>query len=166
MVDSSNEEFFESMLATLDFEQSADNYRVRYVYKKGKVTTNYVDEEGNKLTASKVDTYYYGETYTTTAKSFDDYELIETKGTESAKVNTRETTVTYVYQFVMGQGDDEPTEDPIEEPIETPVEEEKKEEATNLVQTGEEVDYSLMTSAFITASLMVIALKTKKKNNN
>ena len=37
VVDSSNEEFFESMLNTLDFEQSADNYRVRYVYKKGKV---------------------------------------------------------------------------------------------------------------------------------
>ena len=37
VVDSSNEEFFESMLSTLDFEETADNYRVRYVYKKGKV---------------------------------------------------------------------------------------------------------------------------------
>ena len=39
------------------------------------------------------------------------------------------------------------------------------EEPTNLVQTGSEVDYSLMTSALITISLMAIALKTKKKNN-
>ena len=37
VVNSNNEEFFESMLATLDFEETADNYRVRYVYKKGKV---------------------------------------------------------------------------------------------------------------------------------
>ena len=37
IVDDSNKDFFDSLLTTLDFEQSADNYRIRYVYKKGKV---------------------------------------------------------------------------------------------------------------------------------
>ena len=37
VIDNSNKEFFDSMLTTLDFEQSADNYRVRYVYQKGNV---------------------------------------------------------------------------------------------------------------------------------
>lgn len=129
------------------------------VYKKGKVTTKYVDEDGKVLAKDKVDTYYYGEKYTTSAETFEDYELIETKGNESGKVETRETTVTYIYQFVMGQGDDEPTEELIEEPIVVP-------EEPAVVQTGSEVDYSLMTSAFITASLMALAIYSKKKKNN
>ena len=129
------------------------------VYKKGKVTIKYVDEDGKSLAKDKVNTYYYGEKYTTSAETFENYELIETKGTENGKVETRETTVTYIYQFVMGQGDDEPTEDPIEEPIVVP-------EEPVVVQTGSEVDYSLMTSAFITASLMALAIYSKKKKNN
>ena len=131
------------------------------VMKKGKVTTNYVDEDGKELTTSTVDSYYYGESYTTKAKEFTDYELIETKGKESGEVNTRETSVTYIYQFTGGQGDDEPEEDPEEEPIEEP---EEKEEPV-VVQTGSKFDYSIMSSALITISLIGLAIVSKKRNN-
>ena len=121
------------------------------VMKKGKVITNYVDEDGKELTTPTVDSYYYGENYTTTAKEFTDYELIETKGTESGKVNTRETEVTYIYQFVGGQGGDEDPEEEPEEPI--------------VVQTGSEIDYSIMSSTVIVLSLIGFSILSKKKNN-
>ena len=126
-----------------------NNYTsIKIVAKKGVVIINYVDDHGKTIKESEKVEYYYYSDYETKAATIDGYELIEIDGTEKGSVDKDEIVVTYVYQYVLGQGG-----------------EEEKEEPTNLVQTGEEVDYSLMTSAFITASLIVLALRTKKKNN-
>ena len=36
-INENNKEFFNSMLEILDFKQTADNHRIRYIYQKGKV---------------------------------------------------------------------------------------------------------------------------------
>lgn len=120
------------------------------IVSKGNVIAKYVDEDGKDLLNSTKDTYYYGQEYKTTSKTIDNYELIKTEGEETGIVKAPETTVTYVYQFIMGEGGDDIDPEPIPEPI--------------VVQTGVEVDYSIMTSSLVTASLLVIALRTKKKN--
>ncbi len=48
-INKNNEEFFNSLLNTLDFEQSADNYRIRYIYKKGNVTFEIDDYTSPKM---------------------------------------------------------------------------------------------------------------------
>lgn len=110
-----------------------------------KVVTKYVDDYGKTLAEDVVEEYLDGKEYKTEEKTFEGYELIKVEGEKTGTINASDVEVTYVYQYVLGEGGEE--------------------EPTNLVQTGEEVDYSLMTSALITISLMAIALKTKKKNN-
>lgn len=122
---------------------------IKMVAKKGVVIINYVDENGKPLKESETVEYYYYEDYETKASSFEDYELIEVEGLEKGTIEQDETVVTYIYQFTSGQGNDEPEVEP------------KKE----LVQTGSEVDYSIMTSAFITISLIGLAIYTHKKQN-
>lgn len=124
------------------------NIAARITTKKYKVVAKYVDEDGKELTTAVVEEYLDGKEYKTEEKTFEGYELIEVKGERTGTINKEDVEVIYIYQFVLGEGGDE-----------------KEEEPTNLVQTGSEVDYSLMTSALITVSLMAIALKTKKKNN-
>jgi hypothetical protein len=113
------------------------------VAKKGIVIINYVDENGKTLKESETVEYYYYEDYETKAAIIDGYELIEVKGLEKGTIEQDETIVTYIYQFVLGEGGEE----------------------FDIVQTGSEVDYSLMSSALITLSLIGLALYTKKKNN-
>ena len=132
------------------FQSYSYFYNVNYQLQatKGNVIARYVDEDGKELTTEVISSGYINTEYKSEAKEFDGYELIEVKGKETGIYTKEDIVVTYVYQFVLGEGG-----------------EEEKEEPTNLVQTGSEVDYSLMTSALITISLMAIALKTKKKNN-
>ena len=113
-----------------------------------KVTVKYVDDYGKTLAEDVVEEYLDGKEYKTEEKTFEGYELTEVKGERTGTINKKDVEVIYIYQFVLGEGGDE-----------------KEEEPTNLVQTGSEVDHSLMTSALITASLIVLALRTKKKNN-
>ncbi len=116
---------------------------IKMVAKKGIVIINYVDENGKTLKESETVEYYYYEDYETKAAIIDGYELIEVKGLEKGTIEQDETIVTYIYQFVLGEGGEE----------------------FDIVQTGSEVDYSLMSSALITLSLIGLALYTKKKNN-
>lgn len=116
---------------------------IKMVAKKGVVIINYIDENGNTLKESETVEYYYYEDYETKAAIIDGYELIEVKGLEKGTIEQDETIVTYIYQFVLGEGGEE----------------------FDIVQTGSEVDYSLMSSALITLSLIGLALYTKKKNN-
>ena len=124
------------------------NYRfgiytsIKMVAKKGVVIINYVDENGKPLQKSETVEYYYYEDYETKAASFEDYELIEIVGLEKGTIEQDETVVTYIYQFIGGQGGEEEKE---------------------VVQTGSEIDYSIMTSAFITISLIGLAIYSNRK---
>ena len=48
-INKTNAEFFDSILNILDFEQSADNYRIRYIYKKDNVTFEIDDYSSPKM---------------------------------------------------------------------------------------------------------------------
>jgi len=111
-----------------------------------KVITNYVDVDGNVLAEKvieldKID----GEEYTTEEKVFEGYELVKVIGERNGTIEASDVEVTYVYEYVMGQGGEE--------------EKEEKE----VVQTGSEIDYSIMTSAFITISLIGLAIYSNRK---
>lgn len=111
-----------------------------------KVITNYVDVDGNVLAEKvieldKID----GDEYTTEEKVFEGYELVKVIGERNGNIEAADVEVTYVYEYVMGEGGEE--------------EKEEKE----VVQTGSEIDYSIMTSAFITISLIGLAIYSNRK---
>ena len=123
---------------SLGFKLEADSY---------KVITNYVDVEGNVLAEQVIESYKFtGDEYTTEEKTFEGYELVKVIGDKTGSIEDADVEVTYVYEFVMGEGGEDFTDE-------------------ELVQTGSEIDYSLMSSALITLSLIGLALYSKKKNN-
>lgn len=67
----------------------------------------YVDEEGNKLTNDVLLEGEIGEAYTTEAKKFDGYDLLEIKGEPRGDYTEKQQTVTYIYQL---KGEDKQTE--------------------------------------------------------
>lgn len=86
-----------------------DNTTVTYKYKKnavtppapvekGTVTVNYVDENGQPITASDNLSGNVGDNYSTSAKTIDGYTLIETPANASGKYTKGNTTVTYKYK--------------------------------------------------------------------
>jgi hypothetical protein len=108
-----------------------------------KVITNYVDVDGNVLAEKvieldKID----GDEYTTEEKVFEGYELVKVIGERNGTIEAADVEVTYVYEYVMGEGGEEEKE---------------------VVQTGSEIDYSIMTSAFITISLIGLAIYSNRK---
>ena len=117
---------------------------IKMVAKKGILIINYVDDNGNTLKESERIEYYYYEVYETKAADIKDYELIKVEGIEKGTIEADETIVTYIYQYVMGEGGEE----------------------FDVVQTGSDIDYSLMSSAAITLSLIGLAIYSKRKHNN
>ena len=115
-------------------------YAIPYV-----VYVNYIDVDGNVL-ADQVVEYnkYTGDEYKTVAKDIKDYELVRIDGEATGVIQDKDVVVTYVYEFVMGEGGEE----------------------FDVVQTGSEIDYSLMSSALVTLSLIGIAIISKKRRNN
>ncbi len=121
---------------SLGFKLTTDMY---------KVITNYVDVDGNVLHEQVIETDKLdGDPYTTEEKVFEGYELVKVIGERTGEIESADVEVTYVYEFIMGEGGEEEKE---------------------VVQTGSEVDYSIMTSAFITISLIGLAIYTHKKQN-
>ena len=111
---------------------------------KYKVVAKYIDVDGNSLAQNVVNEYFDGKAYTTEEKVFEGYELVKVIGERTGEIESADVEVTYVYEFVMGEGGEEEKE---------------------VVQTGSEVDYSIITSAFITISLIGLAIYTHKKQN-
>ena len=108
------------------------------------VYTNYVDQDGRVIADQEyIHGLHTGDEYTTTEKSIEGYELKRVDGERTGIIGEKNVTVTYEYEFVMGEGGEE----------------------FDVVQTGSEIDYSLMSSAAITLSLIGLALYSKKKNN-
>ena len=108
------------------------------------VVVNYVDVDGNVIAEQEtIKNLKPEEEYKTEEKTIEGYQLVRVDGEKSGLIDSEDITVTYVYEFVMGEGGEE----------------------FDVVQTGSEVDYSVMSSALITLSLIGLALYSKKKNN-
>lgn len=124
---------------------------VIYYYKKdmGKVITKYVDEDGKVLLEETTTNGQVGTDYQTSPASITDYELINTIGEEKGKYTKEDIIVTYVYQFVMGEGGDETPKEP------------------DIPYTGIESDsYLLEYSLMGTSALGLILLAILKKKFN
>ena len=75
------------------------------------VIIRYVDEDNKELLESKTNTGQVGTDYETNSETIEGYELIKTIGNETGKYAEEDITVTYVYQYVMGEGGDDNTPD-------------------------------------------------------
>ena len=110
-----------------------------------KVVVNYVDEDGKELEESVTLEGKVKEEYKTEAKEIKDYELIKVEGEETGLFTEEEITVTYVYQFVMGQGEEEDDDD--------------------IVNTGSTINVTLMSAVTVIVSALALSLVSKKRNN-
>lgn len=124
---------------------------VIYYYKKdmGKVITKYVDEDGKVLLEETTTNGQVGTDYQTSPATITDYELINTIGEVKGKYTKEDIVVTYVYQFVMGEGGDDTNGEP------------------DIPYTGIENDsYLLEYSLMGTSALGLILLSILKKKFN
>lgn len=124
---------------------------VIYYYKKdmGKVITKYVDEDGKVLLEETTTNGQVGTDYQTSPATITDYELINTIGEVKGKYTKEDIVVTYVYQFVMGEGGDDTKVEP------------------DIPYTGIESDsYLLEYSLMSTSALGLILLAILKKKFN
>lgn len=127
---------------------------VIYYYKKdiGKVITRYVDEDGKILLDETTTNGQVGTDYQTSPATITDYELKNVIGEEKGKYTKENIIVTYVYEYVMGQGGDDTTTT-LEEP--------------GIPYTGIDsenyiLEYSLMGTSILGIALLLIL---KKKFN-
>lgn len=124
---------------------------VIYYYKKdmGKVITKYVDEDGKALLEETTTNGQVGTDYQTSPATITDYELINTIGEVKGTYTKEDIVVTYVYQFVMGEGGDDTNGEP------------------DIPYTGIESDsYLLEYSLMGTSALGLILLAILKKKFN
>ena len=124
---------------------------VIYYYKKdmGKVITKYVDEDGKVLLEETTTNGQVGTDYQTSPATITNYELINTIGEVKGKYTKEDIVVTYVYQFVMGEGGDDTNVEP------------------DIPYTGIESDsYLLEYSLMVTSALGLILLAILKKKFN
>ena len=66
----------------------------------GKLTVKYVDENGKNLTDEIVSEDQIKKAYKTSAKSFENYELVKVIGNEEGYYDVNDTEVVYVYRFI------------------------------------------------------------------
>lgn len=127
-----------------------ENEDVIYYYQKvnGKLTINYIDDNGNTLLPSEEFIKQTGTDYQIEAKTIENYELSKVIGNEKGIYTKEDSVVTYVYEYVMGQGD---MKDPIEE-----------KPYTGITETNNTLDYILASSSLLSAAILVIL---KKKFN-
>lgn len=108
----------------------------------GKLVIKFVDNKGNTLSDTLEYTDIAGTDYTTSAKEFDDYELIEIKGNQTGKYSKETTEVIYVYEFVSE--DDENDDFPI---------------------TGVTDNYATEIATIISTMLLITSIIFKKRFN-
>ena len=127
-----------------------ENEDVIYYYQKvnGKLIINYIDDKGNTLLPSEEFIKQTGTDYQTEAKTIENYELSKVIGNEKGIYTKENSVVTYVYEYVMGQGD---MKDPIEE-----------KPYTGITETNNTLDYIIASSSLLSAAILVIL---KKKFN-
>lgn len=79
---------------------------------KAKVIAHYVDQDGNTISKDEILNGYVDDTYKTIQKEIEGYEFLEVQGNEEGKYTIKDIEVTYIYEYVHGEGDGE---DPKEE---------------------------------------------------
>ena len=121
---------------------------VIYYYKKdmGKVITRYIDEEGKVLLDETTTSGQVGTDYITSPATITDYELINVIGEEKGKYTKEDIIVTYVYQYVMGEGGDDTPDIPY----------------TGIENDSYILEYSLMGTSAL--GLILLAILKKKFN--
>lgn len=72
----------------------------------GNVTVRYIDDEGKELSKNIILRGKVDSEYTSSAKEFEYYELIEVKGNKTGKYTLDNQEVIYIYSFVGGMGGD------------------------------------------------------------
>lgn len=83
---------------TSDFSTTSGGYLSLNLLGQGTVSVNYIDENENILAEPILLSGIEGESYQTASKTFEGYTLKEVKGNESGSFNSKEQSVTYVYQ--------------------------------------------------------------------
>ena len=83
-----------------------------YTAEKGKVIARYIDVKGNVLHEEIIMVGMVNKEYKTNALEFNGYELIKNEGKETGLYQTEDQVVTYIYEFVDGEGGDETPEIP------------------------------------------------------
>ena len=93
-------------------EKTSGNYTNKLTLKAahglyGNVTVRYIDDEGKELSENIILRGKVDSEYTSSAKEFEYYELIEVKGNKTGKYTLDNQEVIYIYSFVGGIGGDD-----------------------------------------------------------
>ena len=93
-------------------EKTSGNYTNKLTLKAahglyGNVTVKYIDDEGKELSENIILRGKVDSEYTSSAKEFEYYELIEVKGNKTGKYTLDNQEVIYIYSFVGGIGGDD-----------------------------------------------------------
>ena len=70
-----------------------------YYSKSTNLVVNYIDKNTNQVLSTYTEDGFYGDDYTTSAKSFDRYVLVEEPKNKNGKLNYDETVVNYYYMY-------------------------------------------------------------------
>lgn len=118
---------------------------------KAKVIARYVDEDGKVIAEEETINGYVNDNYKTVLKDIYGYELKRIEGNTTGNMTIKDITVTYVYEFVMGEGGDD-----------VPVVPEKP-ETPNIPYTGIEEESDITSLTGISAlSLMYMIIVRKR----
>lgn len=118
---------------------------------KAKVIARYVDEDGKVIAEEETINGYVNDNYNTVLKDIYGYELKRIEGNTTGNMTIKDITVTYVYEYVMGEGGDD-----------VPVVPEKP-ETPNIPYTGIEEESDITSLTGISAlSLMYMIIVRKR----
>lgn len=118
---------------------------------KAKVIARYVDEDGKVIAEEETINGYVNDNYKTVLKDIYGYELKRIEGNTTGNMTIKDITVTYVYEYVMGEGGDD-----------VPVVPEKP-ETPNIPYTGIEEKSDITSLTGISAlSLMYMIIVRKR----
>lgn len=82
---------------------------------KAKVIAHYVDQDGNKIADDEIINGYVDDAYKTIQKLIEGYEFDKVEGNTEGIMTIKDIEVTYIYEFVKGEGDGEDPEEPKKE---------------------------------------------------
>lgn len=82
---------------------------------KAKVIAHYIDQDGNKIADDEIINGYVDDAYKTIQKLIEGYEFDKVEGNTEGIMTIKDIEVTYIYEFVKGEGDGEDPEEPKKE---------------------------------------------------
>lgn len=82
---------------------------------KAKAIAHYVDQDGNKIADDEIINGYVDDAYKTIQKLIEGYEFDKVEGNTEGIMTIKDIEVTYIYEFVKGEGDGEDPEEPKKE---------------------------------------------------